>query len=264
MRVRAGRSGIDVATLVGLTGAFALIISAMVLGGSPGAFLDAPSMLIVLGGTLAVTTVSFSLKDIAATQRVLLKTLVREVHDPRGVARQMLQLAEISRKHGPLALQTILPDLKAEPFLMRSVTLITDGLPADDIEHILRSEVDALSIRHARSAAVLRRAAEVAPSMGLIGTLVGLVQMLGNLQDPATIGPSMAVALITTFYGAILGSMVLSPLAAKLERKSDEESVIKTLYMTAAVSIARQENPRRLEMLLNTILPPNKRLQYFD
>ena len=100
--------------------------------------------------------------------------------------------------------------------------------------------------------------------MGLIGTLVGLVQMLGSLDDPSTIGPSMAVALLTTFYGAILANMVFSPMAAKLERNSNEESMVNTVFLTAAASMGRQENPRRLEMLLNTILPPAHRLQYYE
>jgi chemotaxis protein MotA len=111
---------------------------------------------------------------------------------------------------------------------------------------------------------VLRRASEVAPAMGLIGTLVGLVQMLGSLSDPSAIGPAMALALLTTFYGAVLGNVVLSPLAAKVERAAEEDALVKTLYTIGAVSIARQENPRRLEMLLNAVLPPGKRIQYFD
>ena len=100
--------------------------------------------------------------------------------------------------------------------------------------------------------------------MGLIGTLIGLVQMLGQLDDPSTIGPSMAVALLTTFYGAVLSNMLFSPLAAKLERNSDEEVLLNTIYLTGVTSIGRKENPRRLEMLVNTLLPPAQRVQFFD
>ena len=106
--------------------------------------------------------------------------------------------------------------------------------------------------------------AEFSPAMGLIGTLIGLVQMLGNLQDPANIGPSMAVALLTTFYGAVLANMVFMPLAAKLERNSSEETLISTIYMMGASSVGRQENPRRLENLINSIVSPEDRIQYFD
>ena len=118
--------------------------------------------------------------------------------------------------------------------------------------------------RHSRSAGVLRRAAEVAPAMGLIGTLVGLVQLLGNLQQPESIGPAMALALLTTLYGAILANMVFVPLASKLERNSINEAMVLNVYAIGASSISRQENPRRLEMLINAILPPAKRVRYFD
>lgn len=254
----------DMATLLGLGAAFAVIAAAMALGGSLHAFFDLPSVLIVFAGTAAVTTVSFSLADLGALRRSLGRALVHATPDPRAVGRQILLLAEAARKTEAVNLRALLPDLKVDPFLHRCVTLITEGLPADDIERIMYAEIEALRASQAKTVSVLRRAAEVAPAMGLIGTLVGLVQMLGNLDSPATIGPSMAVALLTTFYGAVLGSMVLAPLAGKLERNCDEEALVRSLYLIGAASIARQENPRRLEMLLNTVLPPGKRIQYFD
>ena len=126
------------------------------------------------------------------------------------------------------------------------------------------NEVEVLAERHKRSASIARRASEVAPAMGLIGTLVGLVQMLADLENPETIGPAMAVALLTTFYGAILGTVVLASIAVKLEKNSADETLIKTLVTIAATSIARQDNPRRLEMMLNSELPPSERIRYFD
>ena len=111
---------------------------------------------------------------------------------------------------------------------------------------------------------ILRRAGEVAPAMGLIGTLVGLVQMLGQLEDPSSIGPAMAVALLTTFYGAILANMFFLPLATKLERNAGVEAQVKQIYALGAASIARQENPRRLEVALNATLPPTERVRFFD
>ena len=142
--------------------------------------------------------------------------------------------------------------------------MVTDGYSADDIYQLLGQEVDSLAERHRRSASIVRRASEVAPAMGLIGTLVGLVQMLAQLDDPASIGPAMAVALLTTFYGAIMGTVILGPLAAKLERNSNDETMSKRLILTAMESIARQENPRRLEMLLNSELPPEHRIRFFN
>jgi chemotaxis protein MotA len=114
-----------------------------------------------------------------------------------------------------------------------------------------------------RSASILRRAAEVAPAMGLIGTLVGLVQMLGSLDEPSKIGPAMALALLTTLYGALLANIVFGPLAAKIERNASAEALLRQIYMIGAVSMARQENPRRLEILLNSVLPPWQQIRFF-
>ena len=142
--------------------------------------------------------------------------------------------------------------------------MVVDGSKSDEIERVMTRKVNAMAVRHAKAAGVLRKAADVSPAMGLIGTLVGLVQMLGQLDDPSTIGPSMAVALLTTFYGAVLSNMVFSPLASKLERNSDEEMLLNNIYVTGVTSIGRQENPRRLEMLVNTLLSPADRVQHFD
>ncbi len=257
------RGGLDVATLVGLAAAAVVIFVAMASGGSLRAFIDPPSLIIVVGGTLAVTTASFSLADVAIAWRDAGAVLIHRTHDPRGVARQVLLLAEAARR-APETLRNVLPELRHESFLHRSVTLVAEGLPPDDIERMLIGEVEASGAGKIKSAGVLRRASEVAPAMGLIGTLVGLVQMLGSLNDPSSIGPAMALALLTTFYGAVLGNVALAPLAAKVERTAEEDALVKTLYTIGAVSIARQENPRRLEMLLNAVLPPGKRIQYFD
>ena len=142
--------------------------------------------------------------------------------------------------------------------------MVVDGYSAEDIKRLVSQETDALLERHKRSASITRRASEVAPAMGLIGTLVGLVQMLADLENPEAIGPAMAVALLTTFYGAILGTIIMAPLSIKLEKYSYEQALSKTMIMTAAISIAAQENPRRLEMLLNAELPPSERITYFE
>jgi len=263
-RPRAHRRTIDPATLLGLGGAAVLISTALALGGSARAFANLPAALIVLGGTFAVTTVCFSLREIFQAQRMLFHTLFRPHRDPSNAAVQMLEFAVQARREGILSLQYTADSLDHEPFLRQALTLVADGSTGDVIERVLRSEIAATCARHAKGASVLRKAAEVAPAMGLIGTLVGLVQMLGRLDDPSTIGPAMAVALLTTFYGAVLANVVLSPLASKLERNSREELLVKNIFLMAAASIARQENPRRLEMLLNSVLPPVKRVQYFD
>lgn len=264
LRPRA-RTGMDAATLVGILGAFALMAVAIALGGSPKSFLNVPSVLIVIGGTVFITTASFSLSDMAATVGVIGQTIAWRHREPRDAAMHVLRLAEFSRGNGLLKLQgAALDATKSEPFLHKGLQLAIDSVDEDGIEGMLRDERAATSARQARAAGVLRRAAEVSPAMGLIGTLIGLVQMLTNLQDPAAIGPGMAVALLTTFYGAILANMVFAPLASKVERNAGEEALVSQVYLLGVLSICRKDNPRRLEMQINSVLPPTQRVAVFD
>lgn len=258
------RRRLDPATFLGLSGATLLIFAALALGGSAKAFINIPAALIVLGGTFTVTTICYSLREILQAQRMMFQTLLRAHRDSSDAAIQMLEFAVQARRSGPLSLQLAADRLDSEPFLKQALTMVADGSTGDVIERVLKTDIAATAGRHTKGASVLRKGAEVAPAMGLIGTLVGLVQMLGRLDDPSNIGPAMAVALLTTFYGAVLANVVLSPLASKLERNSREELLVKHIFLMGASSIARQENPRRLEMLLNSVLPPAKRVRFFD
>ena len=264
IQITKAKSATDIATLVGLVGGFGLVISAIFIGGSPGSFVNIPSVLIVVGGTICVTMMCFSLGEILRTAKVIAKTISYTSRDPSEAAIQVLQIAELARRQGVLSLQGVLQQLQDEPLLFKGMSMVVDGTPGEEVEGILRKDMLATVQRHTKSANILKKAAEFSPAMGLIGTLIGLVQMLGNLDDPSTIGPSMAVALLTTFYGAVLANMVFGPMASKLERNSGEEAMVNNIYVMGAASIGRQENPRRLEMLLNSVLPPAKRIQYFD
>jgi chemotaxis protein MotA len=175
-----------------------------------------------------------------------------------------MDIAVLAKSRGILTLAKSENELRKDPQIFKAAQIVTDGYGVDDIERVLAQDLDSLVERHRRSANILRRASEIAPAMGLIGTLIGLIQMLANLQDPESIGPAMAVALLTTFYGAIMGTAVLAPMAAKLERNSNEEATIRSLVIIAMTSIARQDNPRRLEMLINSELPPSEQIEYFD
>jgi chemotaxis protein MotA len=254
----------DLATVIGLIVGFLLVAAAIILGGSVGAFIDVPSILIVIGGTFFITMVNFSLAEVIRAQKLLVKTMVSKPVDPSKAAMQVVELADQARRKGVLGLQQTLAQLQGEPFLHKALSMVVDGIPVEDVERILKRDISQMAYRHMQSAQILKRSAEVAPAMGLIGTLVGLVQMLGNLEDPSTIGPAMAVALLTTFYGAVLANMVFNPLAGKLERNSMEEQMFKQIFLAGATSIGRQENPRRLELTLNAMLPPAKRIQFYD
>lgn len=264
IRIARTERSLDFVTIMGLVLAVGLIAVAIIIGQSNANFLNGPSFLIVVMGTIFVTSVSYSWEELMRMGGILGQSFFKRAYRPKKMATQLMELAMLARKHGLLALSKTERELRKDPALEKAVIMVTDGYSPDDVGRVLSQELDSLVDRHRRAASILRRAAEVAPAMGLIGTLVGLVQMLAQLQNPDTIGPSMAVALLTTFYGAILGTVVLAPLAAKLERNSNQESLIRSLIMHAMISISAQENPRRLEMILNSELPPHERINYFD
>lgn len=256
--------GRDLGTWFGFGIGFLLLVSAMALGGSLPAYADMPAFLMVFGGTAAVTAASFSVEEIANLPNVLATVLVRGVPHGATAATRLIALAEQARRRGMLALEDLLPKLKDDRFLVKAIAYVIDNTPPDQIERSLRAELHATIARHRATSDIMRRGGEVAPAMGLIGTLVGLVQMLANLNNPASIGPSMAVAILATLYGAVLANMVLLPLAAKLDRNNHAEALVANLTIMTAVSIAAQDSPRRLEVMLNSILPPAERIAYFD
>jgi len=260
----APRARFDLGTIMGLAVGLGLIGAAIAVTGTLGAFLNVPGLLIVFGGTTAVTVVSYSAGDLLRALRAVAGIVRYHASDPSAAAIQMLQLATLVRKHNVLAIEQLLPRFAREPFLHRALSMVVDGMTGDQIERVLARDLAGISSRHGRSIGVLRRAAEAAPAMGLIGTLVGLVQMLGSLQDPTSIGPTMAVALLTTFYGAVLAHVVFAPLASKLEQNSGNETLVKQIYLSGAGAMGRRENPRQLEMVLNAILPPAMRVKRFD
>lgn len=264
LRIHPPQRGIDMTTILGLGGALGLISAGIAVGNSNASFFNLPSVLIVVFGTFAATSVAFSGAELKKSLGVVGHSFFRRTWKPSIMARQLMDIAVIARKKGLLALSQSESELSKDEFLRYAVQLVVDGYTPDDINRVLYQEIDSLVERHRRSASILRRAAEIAPGIGLIGTLIGLVQMLADLDNPDAIGPAMAVALLTTFYGAIMSMVILTPLAGKLERNSNDEAMIKTMVALAMTSIARQDNPRRLEMMLNSELPPSERIQYFD
>lgn len=264
LRFEAPSRRMDLATLFGLVAALALIGVAIVLNGSPLAFIDIPAILMVVLGTFAVTAISYTGEELREAQPSFRQALMRTEIDPRVGARRVLTLADKARKRGLLSLQADLYGLRDAPFLQRSLSMLVDGLQVDEIERNMTLEAHAVAQGRHRAAAILRRAAEVSPAMGLIGTLVGLVQMLGNLDSPERIGPAMSLALLTTLYGALMANVVFLPLASKLERNATVEQLVSQIYTMGVASMGRQENPRRLEMLLNTVLPAGQQIRFFD
>jgi chemotaxis protein MotA len=256
---------VDAATVLGLGAALVFVAAGILYSGSPAAFFDLPSVFIVVGGTAAATVVCFNFPDLRLTISALSDTVVTRTRDPRDVAYTMLELADFGRRNGVLRLQGApMKRFASEPVLHKGLGLVIDGMSDTEIETMLRDDILSNEDGVQRATQVIRKAAEIAPAMGLIGTLIGLVQMLGNLGDPKVIGPAMAVALLTTFYGAVLANLVLNPLAAKLERNNTDERLIQQLQLVGLMALARKDNVRRLELILNSFLPPGQKVQYVD
>lgn len=253
----------DLATVLGLIIGFGFVVGAIASGGDFGSFVNVPSILIVIGGTFAITTVCFTLGEVIKAQGVMMKTILFKLPNNAEEAKNMLELAQKARANGLLSIQSDVDQIP-DDFVKQAFTLAVDGTNPEVIENVMKSDTLAMAIRHTGAISIFKKSAEVAPAMGLIGTLIGLVQMLAALDDPSAIGPAMAVALLTTMYGAIISNMFFNPLAAKLERNSAEEVALRKIYTTSVLSVVRQENPRQLELQLNTVLPPSARISVFD
>ncbi|HFE49007.1 MAG TPA: flagellar motor protein PomA [Chromatiaceae bacterium] len=246
----------DIATLVGLLGGFGIIIGAILTGGDLGAFIDTPSMLIVVGGTFMVTLMQVSLGDFLGSFSIGMKAFFYKTDDPKGLIEEAVQLADVARKNGLLALEG--QEISNE-FMKKGIGLCVDGHDPALVNRMMSKDIDMTIQRHEVGQRMFKNMATMAPAMGMIGTLVGLVQMLSNMSDPASIGPAMAVALLTTLYGAVIANAFAQPLSDKLARASELEKINKSLILETIGGIQEGMNPRVLEQMLSTYLPNSKR-----
>jgi len=252
----------DFATLIGTLAAFGLVAVAMVQGVGISAFLDLPSLLIVIGGTLGVVLMNYPMGSLLGTAKASVKTLLYRPASVMLMKKRLVELSQRARRDGLLSVQDEVEAVR-DAYLRKALEMVVDGLDLQAIDSILRQELDNIDERHQRGIEIFSSMAAYAPAMGLIGTLIGLVAMLQNMSDPSSIGPAMAVALLTTFYGAILANMVFNPVAGKLRTRSREELLYKEFILVGVVSIAGGENPRILEQRLHSMMPPTTRVSAF-
>jgi chemotaxis protein MotA len=246
----------DLATLIGLLGATGVIAMAMILGGSAFLFVNVPSLLIVLVGTMFATLIKFPIGHFFGAFKVAAKAFFAKTEDAKTLIEEGVELANIARKEGVLGLEG--QDIQNE-FLKRGIQLCVDGHEPEFVRAMLSKDINLTIERHERGRAIFKAMGDVAPAMGMIGTLIGLVQMLSAMDDPKSIGPAMAVALLTTLYGAIIATVFALPIADKLELRSQDERLNKALILETISSIQEGLNPRVMEELLKTYLPENKR-----
>ncbi|MBT5230128.1 MAG: flagellar motor protein PomA [Methylococcales bacterium] len=246
----------DIATLAGLIGGFGIIIGAIMSGGSILLFVNVPSLLLVVGGTLFVTIVRVPLSSFIGSFGVGMKAVMTKAPDIDALIEEAVELADIARKNGLLALEG---KEISNDFLQKGIGLCIDGHDPSFVNKLLKQDIANGEDRHAAGADMFDAIGNMAPAMGMIGTLVGLVQMLANMKDPASIGPAMAVALLTTLYGAIIQNAFAGPVASKLVYRAVEESSAQNMITEVITAIQEGMNPKVLEQLLQTYQQNSKR-----
>lgn len=218
------------------------------------AFVDFASFLVVFGGVAAAIIINYTKKELKALPKVMWQAFKSDEYDYRELIDTFVTLSGKARREGLLALEVGVEDVK-DPFLKKGVLLAVDGVEADVIKDIMMAEVVAMEDRHRKGRTMLEKMGEYAPAWGMIGTLVGLILMLNSLDDPATLGPKMAIALITTLYGALLANLVFLPIASKLEFKTEEEAFVKQLIIEGVIGVQSGQNPKILEEKLSAFIP---------
>ncbi len=253
----------DLSTLLGMGAAFGLMLMAILQGGPLSIFINVPSMMIVFGGTAGNAFVHYPFSEVFDAINVAKKTLLYKEQSTSDLIEQLMEFANKARKEGILALQGSMNSIN-DPFLLKALQMAVDGQEPETLKKMLQTEVEYIEMRHEKGAEIFTSLAAYAPAMGMVGTLIGLVQMLQTMDDPAKIGPAMAVALLTTFYGAVIANVVCTPMAGKLRLRSQSEMLIKTLIIEGMQSILSGENPRIMEQKLHAFIPPKLRESTFN
>jgi len=253
----------DLGTVIGFVLIMALLLGSMVMGVGIGAYIDVPSALIVIGGSIGALMVSFKPSQMKQFTKIFMIAIKPPEEDIPELIKKLVEFATKARKDGILALEG---DVNSEPneFLKKGLSMAIDGNEPDTIRELLEIEMEQTSTRHKIHGSIFSQWSGLAGAMGMIGTLIGLVAMLLNMADPAAIGPSMAVALLTTMYGAIIGNVFGGPVSTILGIRNDEETLVKEMILAGIMSIQSGDAPRVLEAKLLSYLAPNDRVSQFD
>jgi chemotaxis protein MotA len=252
------RLSVDLATLFGLVGALVVVSTAIFLGGSVAAFVNVPALVLVIGGTLLVTLMKFSFRQFLNANKIAFKAFGSRAADAEDLIDRSIMLATEARANGLLALEDAdVPD----EFFRKALNLVVDGHDPEVVRTILDKDLELTLKRHRDGQAIFKAIGDAAPAMGMIGTLIGLVQMLSSMSDPKQIAPAMAVALLTTLYGAMIANLIAIPIADKLALRSTEERLTKSLIIDAVMSIQDGQHPRVMKDILRNYLPKSRRLE---
>ena len=248
----------DLASILGLLSGIIVMVWTISLSGNLAGYIDFPSIVCTFGGTIAVTVMAFPFKGLIDSLKSLKYVFVYKPLDGRNIIKSIIDLANIARREGLLALEEAAYNIK-DDFLQRGINLIVDGTDPELVRNIMETELAFIEERHASNRGVYEFMANMGPAFGMIGTLIGLINMLANLDDPSTVGPNMAVAIITTFYGSLIANVFCNPVASKLKIRSSEEILLKEVMLEGILSIQAGENPRIIEEKLKAFLSPQLR-----
>jgi len=246
----------DISTLIGLFLCAAAIIGSILAGGSLAVFIDVPSILVVGLGVIGSTFIKWPMEVVKGITQYFMKAIFYTPADPKETIEEISSLAETARRESVFALEKVPVE---DAYLKKAMTLAADNRPPEVIQSILQLEIDAMEERHKVGIGVLDGIAADGPSFGMIGTLIGLVLMLQNLSDPSAIGPAMAVALLTTFYGAVLANVIATPFKSKCMVRSQMEMTKMNIIIAGTLGIVAGENPRLIKEKLDSFLPPAER-----
>lgn len=246
----------DFATLIGLFSGLSLVLAAIIMGGDVNLFIDIPSVMIVFGGTFGTIFVAFPFEEVKQAFNAGFKAFSSRKVRVSEVVSIMVKIAEISRREGLIALEHVKTE---NSVLKKACQLIADNADPGLIRTTLTIEINSMKRRHKVGEEVFKRLGSLAPSFGMIGTLIGLVQMLANLNDPKAIGPAMAVAIITTFYGSVLATVIFLPIATKLRARTLQEVMHLEIIFEGAKSILENNNPVLVSEKLSSFLAPSER-----
>jgi len=253
----------DLGTVIGIVLIMVLLLGAMTMGVGIGAYIDIPSVLIVVGGSIGALMVSFKPNQMKQFTKIFMKAIKPGEEDVLDLIKKLVEFATKARKDGILALEGDVNN-EENAFLKKGLSMAIDGNEPDSIRELLEIEMEQTSNRHKVNGSIFNQWAGLAGAMGMVGTLIGLVAMLLNMADPSAIGPSMAVALLTTMYGAIIGNVFGTPISNILSIRNDEETTVKEIILSGIMSIQSGDAPRVLEAKLLAYLSPNDRVSQFD
>jgi chemotaxis protein MotA len=247
----------DISTVAGLALAVLSIIGSILYGSPLSIFIDPPSIFVVGGGVIACTLIKWPMEYVKALVAIFMKSIFNTSVDPKALIEEIQKLSETARRESVFALEKVPVEDK---FLKKAVVLAADNRPPEVITAILSLEIAAMEERHSKGVDILEGMGADGPAFGMIGTLIGLVQMLQNMSDPSSIGPAMAVALLTTFYGSVLANVFTIPIAVKLKQRSKQESTRMNIIVSGILGIVAGENPRVIREKLDSFLPPKDRM----